>query len=631
MISAIAFVGSALVLSLLRRKRIERVLAPVFCAWMVLLTALAALNRLQWTDMVCWALVVAEAAGLAFLLFNRSRRKEGPLGRDLLRYVLTPGLLIFGLLTAFFFVVCKPLVVWWGDDLLYWALQPKALWFQNGLTDSLGSLAPDFGTYTPGMPVMQWFMCHIFGDFSENLLYFTLFLSYVIFLLPLCEGVTWKRWWFIPLALGGLVALPALCGALSYTFLSVDTALAACFAFVLLALLMEPSDPFAVLCGLCGLVLLKQSGLLLCLMALCFALFIPRALRGKGESRDLQNKNFLKARRFQWLVWLAPLFLWGLWMLYCRLAGLSGVHTQRTFGNLSSLLSGSFGGPSGWSEMPAALWYALTHLPATGKLLTALPVLALPKLWWLLLLIAFPLLMARAYGLKPMLRLSALTAVSSAVYVALVLGSFFTTFGTEISAYSGEKINNLCLLLERYLAPLLMGFGAVELFLALGLLLEKEFRLAQKLCTTAVLLVVFLLCANWPIIGDTLFGMNQEEANARICVADATEETNFWADSLEERSGAVVLVGFSDYAEYIENLCYTFAPARILLPAGDSDDPQALQEDIIARHITHVVCLDDATPLYAAAAELTEDQWLETYALYAVEEGADGPGLTSVE
>ena len=179
MVSLLAMAGLVLLLCIAGNRRVERALPTVYCIWMVLLTGLAMANALQAVERLSFAVLIALLAALGVAL---ARRKGALLLARLRRNTLTPGLGAFLLVAACLYVCCQPMVVWWADDIFYWALEPKGLWYLNGLTDKVGSIVYGFATYTPGMQVMQWQMMQFFGRFDESLLYYALFLSYAIFL-----------------------------------------------------------------------------------------------------------------------------------------------------------------------------------------------------------------------------------------------------------------------------------------------------------------------------------------------------------------------------------------------------------------------------------------------------------------
>jgi len=387
----------------------------------------------------------------------------------------------------------------------------------------------------------------------------------------------------------------------------VDTALAACFGFVLIAISDDSHDFLTISSGLCGMVLLKQSGLILCGMAFAFSLW------GRNGRRTLKG-SYGKGT----LCWLSPLFIWASWMLLCKWKGLYGIHAERTFGNLVAMLTGNIQMKETWDLMFLSFRHALIHLPTTEKLLTAVPCLPLPKLIWILLLIGFPLLLRRFHGSKPMLRLNIFSALCFIFYLVLLLGSFFTTFYNEVHIYSGVRVNNFSLLLERYLAPPLMGVGMLELWLAAEFLLSTEFQAKQKFLTAGILAALFIFCTNWRSAGNTLIPSRQTFVSA----TQITEDVTPWIRPLEDRMGVVILIGAADDSKSMGEryMRYAFAPARFILSDGQFDDSETLQDRVRTNHITHIICLDEDNDLFTTAAGLTGEGRMDIYTLYAVEE-----------
>ncbi|MDD3411479.1 MAG: hypothetical protein PHY12_11800, partial [Eubacteriales bacterium] len=416
--------------------------------------------------------------------------------------------------------------------------------------------------------------------------------------------IDWKRAWLIPVAAAALIGLPTLAGALSYSFLSVDTALAACFAFALLT--ADDDQPLPLLAALTGLILLKQSGALLCLLVLLYTVM-------GGRPREA-----LPARQKRMLCFLLPAATYIAWMIYCRAIGATGLHTGGTFAVLGQMLSGAWAAPEGLAELPSALWDALTHAPTTGKLLTALPILPVPRLVWMLVLIVSPLLMGRAHGWKPMRRLSVFALVASALYLGTIALSFLTTFSGELGSYTGENVNNLRLLLERYLAPLLLGLGALELRCALDWRAMRGAGLGWAVSAAALTAAALCLCAGWPGMQGTLWPDGYAQREEVLPVEIKTAEPNDWYEDIEEPESAVILIGFSNDSEFIENLVYTFLPSRLVLATPGCADPAVLADVMRAEGVTHVICLDDACPLYAGATALSADESIDTYTLYVM-------------
>lgn len=214
------------------RRRFEQALAPAVCALMLLLTLLAMPRRLLWIDGLAVAALLGVAALAVYALLSR-RLTPLELARRFAGNVLTPGLLCFAAAAALYAYACEPMTVWWRDDVVHWALLPKSLWAYNGLLDGAHHLNPTFGAYPPGMQVLQWWVMHALGEWSEPALFGTLFCCYAALLLPLLGRMRWRRAWLVPFAVAGLIALPVWANSTCYAALSVDTVLAACFGYTL--------------------------------------------------------------------------------------------------------------------------------------------------------------------------------------------------------------------------------------------------------------------------------------------------------------------------------------------------------------------------------------------------------------
>ena len=259
---------------------------------------------------------------------------------------------------------------WWRDDLAHWGLQVKSLWYANGLVDGEHLLNIRFGDYPPGVQVLQWWVMHAQGSWNEPALYSTLFLSYAALLLPLFDRLTWKKWYLLPLVFVFCVVFPTWGNVLSYVFLGIDTTLSLCFGYVLVLIWRHSKGDrlnlLAIALGLCGLVLIKQIGLLLALMAIVlFA--IRKADRG---AKTL-------------VVYALPAAVFIAWYLYCKGMGLHGYNSSGAFGKVAAFFQGTYQLPENASGILPALWNALiTRYSGDITFMTTAP-LTLPLLFWL--------------------------------------------------------------------------------------------------------------------------------------------------------------------------------------------------------------------------------------------------------
>ena len=614
MLHILAFFAAMCAGCCLLKRRFEQVLPLALLSAMPVLTVLAVLQRLSWVDGLA-VVVLAVAAGLAVWAVAAKGVSLRALVRGLAKNVFTPGLFCFVLLAGFFAYATEPMAVWWRDDASHWALAVKSLYFFDGLVEGPRHLGPLFATYTPGLQVLQWLAMHIRGGWRESMLYFPLFMTYTVFLLPLCARLRWRHAWLVPAALLGLVAFPVWGNVVSYTFLGVDTALALCLGYTLMQLWRARNgDGFALFSaalGLCGLVLIKQAGMVLALMAMAMLPLVRRC--GKKEL----------------LCVLSPLVVWGAWMLFCGVQGLGGMHTTGMSDRLAEWLRGEYVLPEGAEGLLEALWLALTA-PLSGSLIyDTAPLLNVPKILVLAAVSIAPWPLARVYGDKRLKRVAVLFSAITLVYLLLQWLSFYTVFYYETSVYVLDFKQNMILLMERYLAPLQLGMGMFALWLlvetAPGRLMPHGKRLPYGM---AVLALALGVTVNWAVLYENLSPGRYYQQSRAAGIKTEILMDHDWAAVLAGRDDACVLLGYDPTAEYIRSFRYTFAPCRFESPeVGSAESPEALGEFLLEKGITHLICFEDGDSLYQSASALTQEGDLYTWTLYEVIPGDEGVEL----
>jgi hypothetical protein len=619
MISVAALLVIIFLLCARLQRRFEQVLPAVVLGTMLLLTLLAMAGQLALADVFT---VAACAAVLLWALWGVLRRRQTPvdLASSLWQYGVTPGLLLFAALAVFYWFAAAPMTVWWRDDLAHWGLQVKSIWYAGGLVPGAASLNPRYGDYPPGVQVLQWLTMHAQGAWSEQALYFTMFLLYAVFLLPLVTRLRWRRAWLLPLLFAGFVALPTWGNVLSYVFLGVDTALSLCFGYVLLLIWRHRRGDrlslAAIALGLCGLFLIKQIGALL----LGFAAVLYLLRRADTLRRSLP-------------VLLAPVVVVGGWFLYCGAMGLSGFNTGGAGGSVTAILQGAYALPENAAGVLPALLNALcVRYVGDITLHTAAP-LGLPLILWLT---AFPLA-ALALGWRraiPMVqaKLCALyLAGMTLAYLLVMYLSFFTTFYYETAVYTGAQAGNMVLLIERYMAPLILGQLMLLLALPLGAgqagALPRQTPVTLAVLTLAALLMV--VGTNWAVMGDMLLPERYVQSE-RAAGSEATvRDQEMWGEALDGLTGARVLIDLPTTSDYTKEIVYSFAPAKFFQQTPENSE----SVDVLTRYLLHndigyLVCLDDTSALAEAAAPLAGEDGLYSYTLYAVEVDGDTVTLT---
>ncbi len=620
MSSIVAILLIVFLLSARLRRRFEQVLPAVTLGAMVVLTVLAMAGRLALADAVA---VTACALLVLWLLFDLLRRKttSAALLQNMLRYGVTPGLLLFALLAVFYWYVSAPMTVWWRDDLAHWGLQVKTLWYSGGLVRGAESLNPRFGDYPPGVQVLQWLTMHAQGAWSEQALYFTLFLLYTVFLLPLASQLRWRRAWLLPLLLVAFIALPTWGNVLSYVFLGVDTALALCFGYVLLTVWRhERGDGLsltAIALGLVGLCLIKQIGALLCV----FAAILYLLRRADKPLRSL-------------FVLLAPVAAVGGWFLYCGAMGLSGFNTGGAGDHLVAMLTGTYQMPENAAGILPALLNALcVRYVGDITLYTAAP-LGLPLIVWLVLfpLLALALGVCKAIPMAKARLAAVFLAGTTLLYLAVMYLSFFTTFYYETSVYTDAQAGNMVLLIERYMAPVILG----EMMLLLALFQEAAqsgklpLRKPPILATLAAAALLLAATTNWAVMAGVLVPDNYYQGEHANGSEATVRDQETWGSALEGDTSARVLIDLPATSDYTKEIVYSFAPAKFFQETPQNTaSPEALAAYLIENNIGYLVCLDETSALAQTAAPLAGEDGFYAYTLFAVE--ADGGTVTLYE
>ena len=620
MIQIAAFFCTVLGMAVFSKRRFEQALPISLLFAMPILTFLAmgkALSRMDW---IAWAVIggVVLYAGFALAM---KRISLPVLGKRFVENILTPGLVCFLIVGAFFLYATKHMTVWSHDDVVYWALEPKLLWVFDGLLNGSQMFDTNFGTYTPGMPVLQWWAMHALGEWQESMLYFVLFMAQVSFLLPLLDKLRWRHAWLIPGICVFLVAFPIFGNLLSYLYLGVDTALGLCFGYTLVAIYRyEKGDDLQflpIVLGLCALVLIKQIGVVYALTAV---LLLPWLTRDK--IRKQVGKN----------LWLAvPFVLAAAWMFFCNLTGRSGVHTSALSTRLAELGQGIFAPPPGVEGLLPALWASLTQIYTGAMVLGTSAWVRIPKIFLLTLFCLIPLILNRFAPNRKLRVFSVYFVLLCVLIIFIQYAGFFTVFYHELPIYVfNEGKDSMVPLMERYLAPLIFAMAMLTICLLSDVFASKPKTLPAhtgKVITLAAALV-FVLAINWSILLEVMLPANyaNNESAEGMEVKMLTEHE--WCTALEGEEDVTVLASLSLETDLYANLRYAFAPIDFV-PASASyiQDAESLASVIEHQGITHVYFADEFDALYDIGGSLTEYEEMYPGTLYEVVQGEAGVEL----
>ena len=163
-------------------RKYEELLPVTGCAIVAVLFFFGVLGRLE-TGF--WA-VCALCAGLYLLALLRTARKKG--WRALAENLFTPGFFLFVLFQLVFAFCNYGRLLAHTDEFSHWGDIVKVL-FQLGTFGTIPEADSLFGSYPPGMALMQYFLQMLSGSFSEWLLYYAYQVFGVTLFMPLCRRI----------------------------------------------------------------------------------------------------------------------------------------------------------------------------------------------------------------------------------------------------------------------------------------------------------------------------------------------------------------------------------------------------------------------------------------------------------
>ena len=125
--------------------------------------------------------------------------------------IVTPGMVFFVALTAFFFLWLSRMQPSVWDELRLWAASPKALHYATSLQVGEGSLL--YGTmqsYPPGMSLFIYFLTALTASYPDAAPFVAMPVLAAVLVLPAFSEMTFRKWrWIIP-ALVLFLLFPAL-------------------------------------------------------------------------------------------------------------------------------------------------------------------------------------------------------------------------------------------------------------------------------------------------------------------------------------------------------------------------------------------------------------------------------------
>lgn len=308
---------------------------------------------LPYVDFVAGGIFLGILIGGFFLKGEKGKLRMKEAGRIL---ISPKSIFLLLTLTGITFLVKDRAALWW-DDINYWAVDAKALYYNGGFAGKYGNVAPEFGDYPPALQLFKWFFMHLSTTFSEGLMFGAYYCLNLIYLLPLL-GRLQNRWCgralskmqnracgkdtlYLLLGLAALFLLPGIVDGIAKEGTCADVTMGIIYGAFLWAAYEEKEHSKVFYFSrltlyLCVLVLTKSVGIEWAFFGLVFFALISYK---RAKEKGIPAK---KLHPYLGLMTGAVLLTEGSWLLFCllnrRVAKLTGAGIRiATSGDFSFL------------------------------------------------------------------------------------------------------------------------------------------------------------------------------------------------------------------------------------------------------------------------------------------------------
>lgn len=386
------------------------------------------------------------------------------------------GLILLAVCALITYLVKDKAALWW-DDINYWAVDAKALYFNGGFAGKYGNVAPEFGDYPPALQLFKWFFLHLSPDvFREGLLFGAYHCLNLIYMIPLLKKIPKNKPWFLVLGMLGILLVPGIVDGIAKEGTCADVTMGIVYGAFLWAVLDDKghTDVFyysRLMLYIAVLVLTKSVGIEWAFFGMIFFLLF-RFYRAKenGISAKLLWKHTAKLAA-------VCLFTEGSWLFFCllnrRVAKLTGAGVRIAVSGDFSFLRNSF-------EKMKIYAQGFTMHPMHGEQTWGIDLssAALLVIFFVLIFIYKRLSLLQKGEAKRMLFFVLFTAFMA--YGIIFLGHI-TIFAQEVQY---EDAYVMAKSIARYGAPFTLGL----LYLFMAILIETKGIRGYAVCFICVLL-----------------------------------------------------------------------------------------------------------------------------------------------
>ena len=478
---------------------------PMTISGMILVMyVLAFAGCLSLVDFLSFGIV---AGGTAYAVRSiRKQESEWP-GKIIKELISPKSLFLLGAFCALTFLVKDKAAFWW-DDVNYWAVDAKALYYNNGFAGKYGNVAPEFGDYPPAIQLFKWFFLHLSPVFKEGLMFGAYHCLNVIYALPLLARLKRKNPLFLIPGLIGIFLLPGIIDGIAVEGTCADVTMGLVYGAFLWAAYDDKGHTELFYFGrlalyLSVLVLTKSVGIEWAFFGMVFFLLLYGGrLKEQGVSFGQKWKSVLG-------VGAACLVTEGSWLLFCllnrRVAKLTGAGVKMALGGDFTLPDNTM---IKMGHFLRGFAFHPMHIERTWGI--DLSALALLVLIAVTVVVFYRAKIFETWECKRILWFVVLTAF--AAYGIIFLGHI-TIFARELQ-YLDDAV--MAKSIARYGAPFSVGL----IYLLMGVVTQKKNRPAVY----GACLAFVLLTTSLPGAYQTLYGYRESLAENLSARADMIEE-----------------------------------------------------------------------------------------------------------
>ena len=183
------------------------------------------------------------------------------------------------------------------------------------------------------------------------------------------------------------------------------------------------------------------------------------------------------------------------------------------------------------------------------------------------------------------------------------------------------------------MAPLLLGCGTLNLDLILRAL-SREHAPRPRILSSCIAIFLAIVCAasvNWQMMAEMLIPYRYIQHDRSVSSEVQVRENCRWIDPLEGNEDAKVLLALDYNSYYQKDVAYAFAPVKFMLPElGCAESKEALEAFMLEKQVSHIIFIDDISPLYPLACKIMGEDDLYTDTFYTVIPDGNG-GVTMEE